>query len=213
MLEVSLCIWLCLSTYPIAILCIPFASTQSSSHFTPLSTLSGGETAFSPRPAMSTPFNHVSAPSIPLNFWRVADNTSHTKFKNFTGFNIENATRFLPLDRRINHYTVRSHLEWSSDRNSRPFISVCGTAQSWQREVDWRLYQGRKDVTVYMISTDQLNWRKLRLSNAISIDVLVNEGFEYPVMFMKAAELIRELGLSGTLRTAVEIAARDEWLA
>jgi hypothetical protein len=45
------------------------------------------------------------------------------------------------------------------------------------------------------------------------IDVLASDAYNEPVVFIKATELIRALGLNGKIDKVAESGAKDEWFA
>lgn len=160
-------------------------------------------------------------PSIPNEFIRITDEKSFIKFgcygseptKDHVGFDVGYSTQFIELCHRLTPYSVKCHLEWSILCEWKGLISVCGSPKKAGQEVQWREKKNRQNITAFKISTTALRWTSLDLTTTTKINVLASDAYNEPVVFIKATELIRALGLNGKIDKVAERGAKDEWFA
>ncbi|KAH8708417.1 hypothetical protein GQ44DRAFT_777191 [Phaeosphaeriaceae sp. PMI808] len=163
----------------------------------------------------------LAYPSRPNEFIRITDDKSFIKFgyygseptKDHVGFDVGYSTRFIELCHRLTPYSVKCHLEWSMSCNWKGLISVCGSPEKADQEVRWRKKKNRQNITSFKISTTALRWTTLDLTTTTKIDVLTSDAYNESVVFIKATELIRALGLNGNIDKGAEYGAKDEWFA
>jgi hypothetical protein len=171
------------------------------------------------------PFDFHNYGGIPQKFYRVTDSRSFNKpgqhcANNSCGrlcvaFGTKAFARdeSLPINERLTAESLKQHLQWRHIRRPQSLISLCGTRDKALVEVEWRLKKGRRNIQAAEISTTGLEWDVLVLKGGIEVDVLVDFGLGYWVVFVRATDLIRVFGLNGLLKEGVEFAAKDEWFA
>lgn len=150
--------------------------------------------------------------TIPSKFFRVIDDESFVSLDDLGNFDVGYSTRYIALEHRITAYSVKCHLSWSMNCDSKGLISVCGTCEKAAREVSWRTREERTNICVFEISTTDLQWTVMRLGDW-AVDVLTDASND--LLFIRALDLVLhfDLHLPGQLQHKVLAGAADEWLA